>query len=210
MSDTVEDGAETLHRAMNNSGADAETNTMNDETDDPNPGQFDLTDRTAFHLEPIYATDEHAGIVLTESFEVIANSEAEAKQHVLDFSGRDSVEGWLDVTEHDARVPARRESGVIRLTEEQYYEMRRETDRHETACWICGPFDPGEIDRDARFSSPCPTCGMTTSMASLIEKGGTELRDGTSFIKKDMKALSDGGPSMTGTEEIILDMAGGC
>lgn len=166
---------------------------------------FEWTDRTSYFLMPAYAVDPHTGLALSERFNVIADDLEEAKQYVLDWSGRDEVLGWIEIREHDhdKGIPARRESGVVRITKEEYYEMRRETGDWESACWICGPFDVDRMNHD-QGSSPCPDCGMTTSMARLLDKEGTELLDGTSFIKKRTMNLSSERIG-DGTAEEIID-----
>lgn len=170
---------------------------------------FEWTDRTSFFLMPAYAVDPHAGLAIAERFEVIADDLEEAKQYVLDWSGRDDVVGWIEVREHDhdKGIPARRESGVVRVTEEEYYEMRRESGRMESACWICGPFDVTRMDND-KSGSPCPDCGMTTAMPRLIEKDLTELRDGTQFIHKRMMNLSSDSVGNGTAEEIVEELLG--
>ena len=168
---------------------------------------FEWTDRTSFYLLPAYAVDPHTGLAMSEKFEVIADDLEEAKQFVLGWSGRDEVLGWIEIREHDhdKGIPARRESGVVRISEEEYREMRRETERDESACWVCGPFKGDRMDHENAWGL-CPDCGMTTSASRLLEKDGTELLDGTNFIKKSTMNLNSPNVGDGTAEEIIDDL----
>ena len=187
------------------------TTEENDSDDGDVEESFEWTDRTSYSLLPAYAVDPHSGLALCERFLVIADDLEEAKQFVLEWTGRDEVLGWIEVREHDhdQGIPARRESGVIRLTKDEYYEMREETDTWESACWICGPFDVKRMTRDDSVTlAACPDCGMTTSMSRLIEKEGTDLLDDSPFIKKSTVNLSSEDVGDGTAEEIIEDLLG--
>lgn len=162
-----------------------------------------------YELEPVYARDDHLDLVVTETYYVVAETLASAKQYVLDDTGRESVLGWRIAEENESDIPERVPDGPILLSKDEQ-QAAKEQIRSEplseackeagygtkysgtTLCYICGVYpapDPGDPVRNETDFGRCYQCGLPNLHGPhlLAKRDEGHFHDGTATIKKRLK-----------------------
>lgn len=170
-----------------------------------------MTDKTRYwyELEPVYARDDHLDLVITETYYVVAETLDDAKQYILDDTGRESISEWRTAEENEADIPDRVPDGPILLSKDEQEAVKEEIKAEPLSeeckeagygseyagthvCYICGVYpapDPDDPVYDETDFGCCYQCGLPDLFGPdlLAKRERGHFHDGTATNKKTLK-----------------------